>query len=139
VLDDEVWVVPQNTYYFKASGGDWRDFTFFGQIGNHYFYTRSFNTRYNGSSIPNALYARAFKYAQYGCKPSQRVYRIQYMLKSLGYDVEKADKYFGMGTRAALIKFQQDQGLETDGVAGPATMKALIRAFGVDAYCDKFS
>lgn len=137
VLDDEVWVVPQNTYYFKASEGDWRTYTLFGQIGNHYFYTYNYSGRYNGDSIPAALFDRVYKYAQYGCKPSERIYRIQYMLKALGYDVQ-ADKYFGDGTRKAILKFQQDHGLDADGVAGPATMKALIRTFGVDAYCEKF-
>ena len=59
------------------------------------------------------------------------------MLKSLGYDTA-TDKYFGKGTKAALIQFQQANGLEADGVAGPATLRALINAFGADAYSATF-
>jgi hypothetical protein len=140
VLDDEVWLVPQNTYFFKGSGTEgvaWGSHPYCATIGGNYFYTHNYSGRYNGSSIPEALFARTYQYAQYGCKPADRVYRIQYMLKSLGYDVS-TDKSFGKGTKAALIKFQKDNGLEADGVAGPSTLRALIRAFGVDEYCAKF-
>ncbi len=137
VLDYEVWVVPQNTYNFKNSGGDWRTFTYWGQIGHHYFYTYHYGTRCDKSTVPPALYKRVYKYAQYGCKPAERVKRLQFMLKSLGYKVNP-DGYFGEGTEKALIEFQQAKGLKADGVAGPATVKALIRAFGVKDYCKKY-
>jgi hypothetical protein len=137
VLDDEVWVVPQNTYNFKNSGGEWRTFIYWGQIGNHHFYRYHYGSRYTGDSIPDALYKRVYKYAQYGCVPAERVARIQYMLQSLGYSVTP-DKYFGRSTKEALIAFQRDRGLEADGVAGPATVEALIRAFGVDNYRKKY-
>ncbi len=138
VLDDEVWVVPQNTYYFKASGGTWSSHTYWGKIGNHYFYTHNYSGRYNGTSIPEALFERVYKYAQYGCKKENRVYRIQYMLKALGYSVS-TDKCFGKGTHDALMEFQKSKGLTADGVAGPSTVEALIRAFGVDKYLAEFS
>ena len=138
VLDDEVWVVPQSTYNFKNSGGDWRTFTYWGQIGNQHFYMYHYGDRYTGTTIPPALYDRDFKYPQYGCKRAERVKRVQFMLDTLDYDIEKVDGYFGVGTKTALIAFQKDHGLSTDGVAGPATMKKLIRAFGVDNYCDKY-
>ena len=74
---------------------------------------------------------------QYGCKVEKRVKRIQYMLNKLGYDV-KADGYFGMDCKEALMKFQDDHGLHADGVAGPTTIEKLIRTFGTDKYVDKY-
>ena len=137
VLDDENWVVPQNTYFFKPSAGAWRNYTQWGQIGNHYFYTYAYSGRYNGTSIPPALFDRPYKHAQYGCKAEERVYRIQFMLQSLSYSVSP-DKRFGKGTKDALIAFQQSKGLTADGVAGPSTIEALINAYGVDQYIAKF-
>ena len=137
VLDDEVWKVPQNTYYFKTSGGSWRSFEFWKQIGNHYFYTEDYSGRYNGDDVPPALFDRTFKYAQYGCKPENRVKRIQLMLKELGYKVS-TDKYFGLSTKEALIQFQKDNGLDADGVAGKGTVEKLIKKYGVDKYIDEF-
>ena len=137
VLDKEVWKVPQNAYYFKTSGGDWRSFEFYKQIGGHYFYTENYGGRYNVDGIPPALFDRTYKYAQYGCKPENRVKRIQVMLKGLGYNTG-TDKYFGKTTKEALIKFQKDEGLEADGVAGRGTVEKLIKEYGVDKYIDKF-
>ncbi len=137
VLDKEVWKVPQNTYYFKTSGGSWRTFKLFGSIGNHYFYTADYSGRHNGSGIPPALYDRTYKYAQYGCKPEGRVTRIQKMLKSLGYDTG-TDGYFGLTTKSALVQFQKDNGLDADGVAGRGTVEALIKKYGVDKYISDY-
>jgi hypothetical protein len=137
VLDDEVWVVPQNAYNFKVGGGGWRSFTLWGQIGHHYFYTYHYGSRCDAKSVPPALFKRVFKYAQYGCIPSERVARIQYMLKGLGYTVS-ADRYFGRDTTEALSAFQQAHHLKADGIAGPGTVAALIRAFGVEKYCKKY-
>lgn len=137
VLDDEVWKVPQNTYFFKTSGGDWRTFKFYKQIGNHYFYTENYSGRYNGEGVPPALFDRTYKYAQYGCKPENRVYRIQVMLKSLGYSVG-TDKYFGLSTKEALIQFQKDAKLKADGVAGKSTVEKLINKYGFDKYIKEF-
>ena len=137
VLDDEVWKVPQNTYFFKTSGGSWRSFELWKQIGNHYFYTEDYSGRYNGDGVPPALFDRTYKYAQYGCKPENRVKRIQLMLKDLGYKVS-TDKYFGLSTKEALIQFQKDMGLEADGVAGKGTVEKLIKKYGVDKYIKEF-
>jgi hypothetical protein len=140
VLDDEVWYVPQNTYFFKGSGTegvDWGSNTYCATIGGNYFYTHNYSGRYNGTGIPPALFDRTYKHAQYGCKAEDRVYRIQFMLQSLGYSVSP-DKCFGKGTKDALIAFLQSKGLTADGVAGPSTIEALIGAFGVDNYIAKF-
>ena len=141
VLINEVWVIPQDIYYFRpraAEGADWNGHDFYKKIGNHCFYKGSVSTRRRNAGVPEALYKRVYKYAQYGCLPEDRVYRIQFMLDALGYKIEKVDSYFGIGTKKALIKFQQDHGLEDDGVAGPATVKRLIEEYGAKDYFIKF-
>jgi peptidoglycan hydrolase-like protein with peptidoglycan-binding domain len=87
--------------------------------------------------VPPALFERTFQWPQYGCKREARVYRLQYMLKSLGYKVG-TDKYFGKDTKEAVQKFQADMGLEADGVAGPSTIKTLINKYGVVEYYKEF-
>jgi hypothetical protein len=145
VLQNEVWVIPQDVYYFRAvskfsslEGQNWGSHTYYQKIGGHYFYRHSYSGRIRGGGVPPALYDRVYKYAQLGCKPEDRVYRIQYMLDALGYDIEKVDKYFGEGTEEALIKFQKDHGLDDDGVAGPATVRKLIEKYGSRKYYSKF-
>lgn len=140
VLEKEVWVIPQDVYFFhsnRPAGEDWGGHKYYGTIGGHCFYTESYSGRNRGGDVPPALFERTFKWPQYGCKPERRVQRIQYMLNQLGYDV-KADKYFGMTSKEALMKFQEDHGLKADGVAGPTTIKKLIQAYGVDKYCKKY-
>jgi len=53
---------------------------------------------------------------------------MQEQLTALGYQPGAADGIFGSGTRAALLAFQADNGLVTDGVAGPQTWTALFQA-----------
>lgn len=50
---------------------------------------------------------------------------LQYLLSSDGFDVYP-DGVFGAATRNALVDFQLLNGLEPDGVAGPATYRRLI-------------
>jgi len=141
VLDKEVWVIPQNVYFFnssKPSGEDWGGHTYYTAIGGHCFYTENYRGRNRSEDIPPALYERAYTWPQFGCEPGKRVYRIQYMLNKLGYDV-KADSYFGKTTKEAVIAFQTEHKMKADGIAGPSTIKALIKAYGESAYCAKFS
>ena len=140
VLDKEVWVIPQNVYFFHSDlpvGEDWSSHKYYTQIDNQCFYTENYSGRNRNEKIPPALFQRVYKWPQYGCKPGERVYRIQYMLNKLGYDV-KADRYFGKTTKEALIKFQVNSKIKADGVAGPTTIKALIKAYGENEYCAKF-
>lgn len=138
VLDHEVWVVPQNTYFFRAtkSTANWSSHKFYEVIGSTAFYTDSkYAGRYNGADIPPSLYTRTFKWPQYGCKPAARVRTLQVMLKSLGYGNKLVtDGYLGMGTKDAVIAFQKASGLTQDGVAGPATLKKLINKYGLSKY-----
>ena len=50
---------------------------------------------------------------------------LQKRLKDLGFDPGGIDGIFGGGTEAAVIKFQQDNGLDADGKVGPNTRAAL--------------
>lgn len=135
VLDYEVWTVPQSTYFFKvsSSGKDWGSHKYFKRYGNTSFYLHRYSGRHYGATIPERLFERVFKWPQYGCKPAKRVKKIQLMLRKLGYSM-KADGYFGMDTKKALMKFQKSKKIKADGIAGPATIKALIRAYGINKY-----
>jgi peptidoglycan hydrolase-like protein with peptidoglycan-binding domain len=55
----------------------------------------------------------------------------------LGYNI-KTDGYFGITTEQAVVAFQTGNRLKADGIAGPSTVKVLIIAYGVKAYCLKF-
>lgn len=140
VLQDEVWVIAQDVYYFRSgapSGSDWGSHKFYTKIGGHCFYSHSYGGRHRGGEPPPRLFERTYKYAQYGCKPEKRVYRIQWMLNKLGYDV-KADSYFGKDSVDAIKAFQEKYGMEADGVAGPATVAKLIDTYGITNYYQQF-
>ena len=63
------------------------------------------------------------------------VKECQTMLQKLGYDLGKCgiDGDFGTMTRLAVITFQRDHNLGTDGVVGPLTWDALEKAFAAVA------
>lgn len=56
---------------------------------------------------------------------SEEVRSIQQALKNRGYDVGGVDGIFGTKTQNAVIRFQRDNGLTPDGIAGPKTLRAL--------------
>jgi hypothetical protein len=74
-------------------------------------------------------------------KRSERVMSIQKILRFLGYRAQmgtvavpqflpiKVDGYFGPETEAAVIDFQEDENLHSDGIVGPNTMAALEASF----------
>jgi peptidoglycan hydrolase-like protein with peptidoglycan-binding domain len=53
---------------------------------------------------------------------------VQFLLKRRGVAVAGIDGIYGPGTRRAVRSFQSRAGLTADGVAGPATARALTRA-----------
>ena len=53
------------------------------------------------------------------------VVTLQQALAELGYLSGAADGNFGTGTQTAVKKFQEDNGLESDGIAGKKTLEAL--------------
>lgn len=55
---------------------------------------------------------------------------LQERLKALGYlNIDNCTDYFGSQTQTALRNFQKDQGLVVDGIAGPASIEAINKAF----------
>ncbi len=63
----------------------------------------------------------------------EAVTALQLRLSELGYDAGEADGIYGTGTRAAVILFQKQNGLEADGLAGPATQRVLFSEEAVRA------
>lgn len=50
---------------------------------------------------------------------------IQERLKSWGYNIKSVDGIYGAETEKAVREFQRKNGLTADGIAGPATLKAI--------------
>lgn len=55
----------------------------------------------------------------------EEVRRIQQKLKNLGYYTGGVDGIYGSQTQSAVRKFQRDNGLAVDGIAGPKTLSYL--------------
>jgi murein DD-endopeptidase MepM/ murein hydrolase activator NlpD len=55
---------------------------------------------------------------------------LQFLLRSKGASPGSVDGGYGNGTAAAVRRFQRRSGLHADGVAGPATQRALRRRGG---------
>ncbi len=53
------------------------------------------------------------------------VLEVQERLCALGYEPGARDGHYGVATAAAVKDFQRDNGIEVDGIVGPATRKAL--------------
>ena len=64
-------------------------------------------------------------YSHTSPKLKNEVRRLQKALKEKGFAL-KTDGLFGRFTEAAVKEFQQSQGIDADGVAGPKTWKKLI-------------
>lgn len=62
--------------------------------------------------------------SKYGSTGSE-VRQIQTKLKNWGYYTGDVDGIYGSQTKAAVIWFQKKNGLVADGIAGPATLKAM--------------
>lgn len=59
---------------------------------------------------------------------------LQRGLNTLGYSAGAADGVYGSDTEAAVRRFQKANGLAADGIAGPATRKALASALASSPY-----
>jgi len=58
------------------------------------------------------------------CASGSLVEEIQLALATAGHTVD-VDGFFGPGTEIAVLEFQSNNGLEQDGIVGPATFAAL--------------
>lgn len=56
----------------------------------------------------------------------QDIANIQAQLNALGYNAGSVDGDFGEATATAIANFQRDRGLDTDGVIGADTYRALM-------------
>lgn len=72
--------------------------------------------------IANAAHVDAL--SKYGSSGNE-VTQIQTKLKNWGYYDGEVDGVYGTSTRNAVIRFQQKNGLNADGVAGASTLSAL--------------
>ncbi|MEA2922865.1 MAG: N-acetylmuramoyl-L-alanine amidase [Bradyrhizobium sp.] len=69
----------------------------------------------------------------YLCGPALRgddVAALQRQLGALGFDAGRVDGIFGPDTARALLDFQRNGGLTTDGICGPLTLQAFGRLGG---------
>ena len=65
----------------------------------------------------------------------ENVVKIQNELMRRGYEVSGgADGQYGSGVKAAVIQFQQDNGLDADGIVGKNTWDALFPQSGQSTY-----
>lgn len=55
------------------------------------------------------------------------VVEVQTKLQELGFYTERIDGHFGELTHNAVVSYQLNYGLQTDGICGPATIRALSR------------
>ena len=58
----------------------------------------------------------------------EKVKKLQEALKAMGYYTGKIDSTYRSGVYAAIRSFQQEKGLQVDGIAGPATQIMLYGA-----------
>jgi hypothetical protein len=92
----------------------------------------AFAYRYNGVDYQRNRYDErlALAHARYaaGPLPSLNVRAAQMTLTFLGYNPGGVDGWFGTNTQAAVLRFQQAQGLTPNGRLDAATQAALTRA-----------
>jgi peptidoglycan hydrolase-like protein with peptidoglycan-binding domain len=63
---------------------------------------------------------------RYGAEGPE-VAQLQYQLRLLGYFSQCATGFFGEATEAAVLEFQRDVGIATDGIAGIQTQELLFQ------------
>ncbi|MBM7577454.1 spore cortex-lytic enzyme [Jeotgalibacillus terrae] len=79
---------------------------------------------FSNSSAVNGFSGQVIQKGAYG----DDVIELQARLQYIGYYTGQIDGDFGWGTYWALRNFQQDYGMEIDGLAGPETRQKLINA-----------
>ncbi len=59
------------------------------------------------------------------------VIKVQQALSLLGYYSQTIDGDFGENTKAAVMRFQENRGMNADGIAGAATIRVMFSGTGV--------
>ncbi len=85
----------------------------------------------------STVYASAATY-QFGDK-GKDITTIQQKLIKHGYNATDKSGVYGKETKWAVRLFQEDNGLQVDGIVGPTTYKALMGAMSSDAKASKKS
>ncbi|WP_273702697.1 peptidoglycan-binding domain-containing protein [Thermoanaerobacter sp. A7A] len=80
-----------------------------------------------GSYKTSAISSKQSGYLSKGSR-GEDVKAVQQVLNKLGYSTGGVDGIFGKNTDAAIKAFQKANGLTPDGIIGPQTLKALIKA-----------
>lgn len=119
------WVNKMLTTYRRStavllSGGSTD--AFLASLKSHRYFT--------GDLVAYQKSVRSY-YREFSARPSYDLLKIagvQLALTALGYAPGPADGDIGPRTRAAVVAFQEDAGLEPDGVVGPITRNALRAA-----------
>ena len=82
--------------------------------------------------MPDSVWAEAVNPAEPTPEPplssgsrGEKVEELQKRLQALGYYDGDIDGQFGPGTRGAVVEFQKNNGLDTDGLAGTETLNLL--------------
>ena len=99
----------------KGTDGNW------GQSSAYKFLGFIKNPAITGESDPYPVPTRVLKEGDHG----EDVKWMQWKLKKLTYLPDEVDGWFGVHTLGALLVFQLKNGLDVDGVCGPATRKLL--------------
>ena len=84
---------------------------------------------YNAVTPSVSVNETMFALSKVGSRGTE-VKAIQEKLKERGLYNGSVDGIYGEGTKKAVIKFQKQQGLSQDGVAGPSTLKRLGISIG---------
>ena len=79
--------------------------------------------------MPDSVWAEVVNPAEPTPEPplssGSRGEELQKRLQALGYYDGELDGQFGSGTKAAVVDFQKNNGLDTDGLAGTETLNLL--------------
>lgn len=75
--------------------------------------------------VDEYVFSRNLKYIAGNQMKGEDVSKLQTKLAELGLYTDKIDGSYGKNTTAAVIRFQQTNGLTPDGIAGSKTIKAL--------------
>lgn len=90
----------------------------------HYYIIRLFTLLVAVIFISTLSTSSAYSLSKIGSQ-GEEVKQIQTKLKELGYFDDKIDGIYGSKTKNAVVQFQKDNNLTTDGIVGTKTLEKL--------------